>query len=46
MLFAAVIAPNSKLATARGLRTDTATSSLGPCHDGRRKPTRATWAIS
>ena len=29
MLIAAVIAPDSKLATARGLRTDTATSSLG-----------------
>jgi hypothetical protein len=29
MLVAAVIAPDSKLATARGLRTDTATSSLG-----------------
>jgi hypothetical protein len=30
MLVAAVIAPGSKLATARGLRTETATSSLGP----------------
>src|SRR6202008_1704810 len=29
MLIAAVIAPDSKLATARGLRTETATSSLG-----------------
>ena len=29
MLVAAVIAPDSKLATARGLRTETATSSLG-----------------
>jgi len=29
MLVAQVIAPSSKLATARGLRTDTATSSLG-----------------
>jgi hypothetical protein len=29
MLIAAVIAPDSKLATARGLRTQTATSSLG-----------------
>jgi transposase len=29
MLVATVIAPDSKLATARGLRTDTATSSLG-----------------
>ena len=29
MLVAAVIAPGSKLATARGLRTETATSSLG-----------------
>ena len=29
MLVAQVIAPGSKLATARGLRTETATSSLG-----------------
>ena len=29
MVVAAVIAPDSKLATARGLRTETATSSLG-----------------
>ena len=29
MLVAQVIAPDSKLATARGLRTETATSSLG-----------------
>ena len=29
MLIAQVIAPGSKLATARGLRTETATSSLG-----------------
>ena len=29
MLIARVIAPGSKLATARGLRTETATSSLG-----------------
>src|SRR4029079_7604667 len=29
LLIAAVIAPDSKLATARGLRTETATSSLG-----------------
>ena len=29
MLIAPVIAPDSKLATARGLRAETATSSLG-----------------
>ena len=38
MLIAQVIAPDSKLATARGLRAETATSSLGavlgvPSHD-------------
>src|SRR6478736_1074664 len=38
MVVAAVIAPDSKLATARGLRTETATSSLGAVLGGVRGP--------